>query len=162
MLFRSEDLRVVAMSATLDPGPVSQRLGGAPLVESAGRMFPVETRYLDNEPTGRIEDTVTAAIRRAIAEESLAPGASPTDVARRHGIGTGLLYTWRRTCLGEPEGPVGQGFARVNVEGPGLAASVQSPPPPQGGSPMTPIEIVLMDGTLLRIDPRLEIGRAHV
>ena len=41
-----EDLRVIAMSATLDPGPVSQRLGdrsgGAPLVESAGRMFPVE------------------------------------------------------------------------------------------------------------------------
>lgn len=99
----------------------------------------------------------TDAQKRAIAEESLAPGASPTDVARRHGIGTGLLYTWRRTCLGEPEGPVGQGFARVNVEGPGLAASVPSPPPPQGGSPMAPIETVLMDGTLLRIDPRLDI-----
>src|SRR3954470_17506929 len=42
-----EDLRVIAMSATLDPGPVSERLGdrsgGAPLIESAGRMFPVET-----------------------------------------------------------------------------------------------------------------------
>src|SRR5476651_334803 len=35
-----EDLRVIAMSATLDPGPVSQRLGdmsgGAPVIESAG------------------------------------------------------------------------------------------------------------------------------
>src|SRR6266404_6248758 len=29
-----EDLRVIAMSATLDPGPVTQRLGGASLVES--------------------------------------------------------------------------------------------------------------------------------
>src|SRR5438105_1050996 len=52
-----EDLRIIAMSATLDPGPVSQRLGdtsgAAPLVESAGRMFAVDTRYLDREAAGR-------------------------------------------------------------------------------------------------------------
>ena len=65
-----EDLRVVAMSATLDPGPVAERLGGAALIESAGRMFPVETRHLDREVSGRMEDTVAAAIRRALAEES--------------------------------------------------------------------------------------------
>ncbi|MCW5737198.1 MAG: ATP-dependent helicase HrpB, partial [Enhydrobacter sp.] len=65
-----EDLRVIAMSATLDPGPVSERLGGAPVVESAGRMFPVETRYLDREAGGRIEDTVAAAVRKALAEET--------------------------------------------------------------------------------------------
>jgi ATP-dependent helicase HrpB len=65
-----EDLRVIAMSATLDPGPVSQRLGGAPLVESAGRMFPVDTRYLDRDSPGRVEDAVAAAVRRALAEES--------------------------------------------------------------------------------------------
>ncbi|MDP1748701.1 MAG: ATP-dependent helicase HrpB, partial [Reyranella sp.] len=65
-----EDLRVVAMSATLDPGPVAERLGGAALIESAGRMFPVETRHLDREASGRIEDTMAAAIRRALAEES--------------------------------------------------------------------------------------------
>src|SRR5258708_29738913 len=68
-----EDLRVIAMSATLDPGPVSQRLGdrsgGAPLVESAGRMFPVETRYLDREAAGRIEDSVASAVRGALAAE---------------------------------------------------------------------------------------------
>ena len=65
-----EDLRVVAMSATLDPGPVAERLGGATVIESAGRMFPVDTRHLDREAAGRIEDTVAAAIRRALAEES--------------------------------------------------------------------------------------------
>ncbi len=69
-----EDLRVIAMSATLDPGPVSQRLGdrsgGAPVIESAGRMFPVETRYLEREPSGRIEDTVASAVRAAMAAES--------------------------------------------------------------------------------------------
>ncbi len=65
-----EDLRVVAMSATLDPGPVAERLGGAPVVESAGRMFPVDTRYLDREAAGRMEDVVAAAIRRALQEET--------------------------------------------------------------------------------------------
>ena len=64
-----EDLRVIAMSATLDPGPVADRLGGAAVVESAGRMFPVETRYLDREPGGRLDDTVAAAVRRALADE---------------------------------------------------------------------------------------------
>ena len=65
-----EDLRVIAMSATLDPGPVSQRLGGAPVIESAGRMYPVDTRYLDREPAGRIEDAVASIVRRALADES--------------------------------------------------------------------------------------------
>ncbi len=65
-----DDLRVIAMSATLDPGPVSDRLGGAPVVESAGRMFPVDTRYLDREAAGRIEDSVASTVRRALAEES--------------------------------------------------------------------------------------------
>lgn len=65
-----EDLRVVAMSATLDPGPVSDRLGGAPLVESAGRMFPVETRYLEREAGGRFEDVVAGAIRQALTHEA--------------------------------------------------------------------------------------------
>jgi ATP-dependent helicase HrpB len=65
-----DDLRLIAMSASLDPGPVADRLGGAPLIESAGRMFAVDTRYLDREPSGRIEDRVAATVRRALVEES--------------------------------------------------------------------------------------------
>jgi len=68
-----EDLRVIAMSATLDPGPVAQRLGGAPVVESEGRMFPVDTIYLDRDPAARIEDAVASAVRRALAEQ---PGSA--------------------------------------------------------------------------------------
>jgi transposase len=98
----------------------------------------------------------TEAEKRAIAEESLVPGACPTDVARRHGIGTGQLYTWRRTCLAGPTGPAGQSFARVEVEGHGVPASVPSPRPTRDSGPTAPIEIVLVDG-LLRIDPRLDI-----
>lgn len=99
----------------------------------------------------------TDAQKRAIAEESLVPGASPTDVARRHGIGTGQLYMWRRTCHGEPEGPSEPSFAQVEVAGPDVPASVPSPPPTRDSGPTFPIEIVLVDGTLLRIDPRLDI-----
>ncbi|MBO9449133.1 ATP-dependent helicase HrpB [Tropicibacter sp. R16_0] len=41
-----DDLMLIAMSATLDAGPVAE-LMGAPLVTSEGRSFPVETRWLD-------------------------------------------------------------------------------------------------------------------
>ncbi|WP_026138711.1 DEAD/DEAH box helicase, partial [Deinococcus wulumuqiensis] len=59
-----DDLRVLVMSATLDPG-LPARLG-APLVESAGRAYPVEVRYLPADPAGRVEDAVAGAVRRAL------------------------------------------------------------------------------------------------
>lgn len=59
-----DDLRVLVMSATLDPD-LPARLG-APLVESAGRAYPVDVRYLPTDPTGRVEDAVVAAVRRAL------------------------------------------------------------------------------------------------
>ena len=76
-----EDLRVIAMSATLDPGPVSQRLGGAPVVESAGRMFPVETRYLGRDPRAPIERQMADAVARALRADpgsllAFLPGAA--------------------------------------------------------------------------------------
>ena len=68
-----DDLRVLAMSATLDGAAVARVLGDAPIVESAGRMFPVDTRYLERDPDGRIEDATASAVRRAMAEE---PGSA--------------------------------------------------------------------------------------
>ncbi|WP_277713191.1 DEAD/DEAH box helicase [Paenibacillus mucilaginosus] len=50
-----EDLRLLVMSATLEAEPVAQLLGGAPVVTSEGRSFPVETRYLARPADGRIE-----------------------------------------------------------------------------------------------------------
>ena len=41
-----EDLRLVVMSATMDGARVAKLLGGAPVIASEGRAFPVETRYL--------------------------------------------------------------------------------------------------------------------
>ncbi|MEL6424871.1 MAG: DEAD/DEAH box helicase, partial [Pseudomonadota bacterium] len=42
-----EDLVLIAMSATLDAAPVADLMGGAPIVTSEGRSYPVETRWRD-------------------------------------------------------------------------------------------------------------------
>ncbi|HUO13288.1 MAG TPA: ATP-dependent helicase HrpB [Caulobacteraceae bacterium] len=63
------DLRLLVMSATLDPAPVAALLGDAPMIESQGRMFPVETRYLDRDPAARIEDQAVRAVEKALREE---------------------------------------------------------------------------------------------
>ena len=40
------------------------------MIESQGRMFPVETRYLGRDDRLRIGDQVVRAVERALAEES--------------------------------------------------------------------------------------------
>ena len=64
-----EDLRLLVMSATLDGARVAALMGDAPVIESAGRAFPVETRYLGRDPNLRMEEEVARAARRALAEE---------------------------------------------------------------------------------------------
>ncbi|MCW5758526.1 MAG: ATP-dependent helicase HrpB, partial [Phenylobacterium sp.] len=64
-----DDLRLLVMSATLDGAAVARLLDDAPVVESQGRMFPVETRYLGRDPAARLEDQVVRAVERALAEE---------------------------------------------------------------------------------------------
>ena len=62
------DLHILVMSATLDEKKVSEFLGGAPFVQSKGRSFPVETRYLSFPYDGPVEKKVVEVIRRAIHE----------------------------------------------------------------------------------------------
>jgi ATP-dependent helicase HrpB len=64
-----EDLRILAMSATLDGARVARLLGDAPVVASAGRAFPVETRHLARDPGARIEDEMADAVLRALRTE---------------------------------------------------------------------------------------------
>ncbi len=64
------DLRILVMSATLDGARVARLLDDAPVVESLGRSFPVETRYFGRDPRARIEDQVTDVVRRAFGEET--------------------------------------------------------------------------------------------
>jgi ATP-dependent helicase HrpB len=65
-----EDLRILAMSATLDGARVAQLLGDAPVIASAGRAFPVETRYPGRDTGTRIEDQVADAVMRALRTET--------------------------------------------------------------------------------------------
>ena len=62
-----EDLRLVAMSATLDGARFSGLMGGAPVIESEGRSHPLTLRHLGRS-ADRIEDDMARAIRVALAE----------------------------------------------------------------------------------------------
>ncbi|RDI59465.1 ATP-dependent helicase HrpB [Microvirga subterranea] len=64
-----EDLRLLVMSATLDGARVARLLGDAPVIESEGRAYPVETRYLGRDPNRRIEEQVADATTRALKAE---------------------------------------------------------------------------------------------
>lgn len=65
-----EDLRIMPMSATLDGARVAALLGDAPIIESEGRAFPVETVWLGRDATRRIDDQMVDAILRALREET--------------------------------------------------------------------------------------------
>lgn len=64
-----EDLRLLVMSATLDGARVAALLGDAPVIESKGRAFAVETRYLGRRPERRIEEDVADAVLTALGAE---------------------------------------------------------------------------------------------
>ncbi|HEV2627107.1 MAG TPA: ATP-dependent helicase HrpB [Pseudolabrys sp.] len=65
-----EDLKLLVMSATIDGARVASLLDGAPVVESEGRSFPVDMRYLGRDPRTRIENQVADAVERALRAET--------------------------------------------------------------------------------------------
>ena len=76
-----EDLRILVMSATLDGARVAKLLGEAPVVESEGRAFPVETRYLGRKADAPIERQMADAIATALRADpgsvlAFLPGAA--------------------------------------------------------------------------------------
>jgi ATP-dependent helicase HrpB len=62
------DLRLLVMSATLDGERVARLMGEAPVLSSAGRAYPVETRWLEPPPREPVEESVAAAVFRALRE----------------------------------------------------------------------------------------------
>jgi ATP-dependent helicase HrpB len=75
-----EDLKILVMSATIDGARVGALLSGAPVVESRGRIFPVETRYVGRD-TRPIEPQLADTIARAMRTEhgsvlAFLPGAA--------------------------------------------------------------------------------------
>ncbi len=63
------DLRLLVMSATLDGARVASLMQDAPIVESQGRAFPVETFYLGRDSREKIEEAAARAVLRAVAEQ---------------------------------------------------------------------------------------------
>jgi len=106
--------------------------------------------------------------KRAIVGESLGPALTPTEVARKHGISTGQLYTWRQQLVSFQGAMVTRAapqFAPVE-----LTPSVPAPDPmpvelPALALPSLPprldglIEILLPGGASLRGDAPVD-GRA--
>jgi ATP-dependent helicase HrpB len=65
-----EDLKLVVMSATLDGARIARLLDDAPVIESSGRAFAVETRYVGRDPRSPIERQVVDAILQSIRSET--------------------------------------------------------------------------------------------
>jgi ATP-dependent helicase HrpB len=69
-LQRSErsDLKLVAMSATLDAAPVAAYLGGCAVLRSEGRRFEVKIEHLARHDERPLELQIADAVRRLVAE----------------------------------------------------------------------------------------------
>ncbi|MAY19806.1 MAG: ATP-dependent helicase HrpB [Erythrobacteraceae bacterium] len=66
-----DDLRVLVMSATIDGARFARLLGeDAPVIESEGRSFPLEIKWLGSDASARIEDQVTSGVMTAWREQA--------------------------------------------------------------------------------------------
>lgn len=61
------DLRIVVMSATLSPQPIAEFLGDATVVQSEGRLFPVEVEYAGPPGPPNLKD-LTRNVRAAVVD----------------------------------------------------------------------------------------------
>lgn len=82
------DLRLLVMSATLEPAPVAALLGDAPVIVSEGRAFPVEVRWLGDGDDRPLALRVVRAVREALPLTDgdclvFLPGIAELDRARR-------------------------------------------------------------------------------
>jgi len=91
------DLRLVAMSATLDGARFSALMGDAPVIESEGRSYPLTLRHIGRNAEARIEDSVAGAIRTALREDeggvlAFLPGVTEIErtAERLEGLGDGI------------------------------------------------------------------------
>jgi transposase len=78
------------------------------------------------------------ASKRELVARAFAPGAIVQNVARQSDVAASLLYRWRREFRRQ------QGFAQIVVADP-------PPPTPPSTPPSHQLEIILPDGTQLRV-----------
>jgi transposase len=87
-----------------------------------------------------------------IVEETLQPGVTVTEVARRHGLAPSVVFTWRRLAREGRLGDAGPAFMPVEIiPVAGQTASLVSPPRRTGV-----IEIILGGGRRIRVDREVD------
>ncbi|HSW13500.1 MAG TPA: ATP-dependent helicase HrpB [Solimonas sp.] len=82
------ELRLLVMSATLDTQRVARLLDDAPVIESGGRMFPVDIRHLPQKADADHAESVAQGVLTALAETpgdvlAFLPGAREIRGAQR-------------------------------------------------------------------------------
>ncbi|MGN6058679.1 MAG: ATP-dependent helicase HrpB [Sphingomicrobium sp.] len=63
-----DDIRLIAMSATLDADRFQRLLGHPPTIVSEGKSFPLAIRYIGRDAAARVEPQMASAIRSALTE----------------------------------------------------------------------------------------------
>jgi transposase len=102
--------------------------------------------------------------KREIVAESYGAELTPTEVARKHGISSGQLYTWRREMLGLRSAVVTRAaprFVEVDVGGSTPPALNPAPAPDRteqqpASGPVGRMEIVLPGGVAIRVDAEVD------
>ena len=107
----------------------------------------------------------TAEQKLAIVGESLGPGLTPTEVARKHGISTGQIYTWRQQFLSYESSTVSRATPHFTAVELASACTPAYPPPPELPPCPSPeksprleglIEVVLPSGISVRVDANVD------
>lgn len=63
------DLRLLAMSATLDGARFSRLMGGARMIESEGKSWPLDIHYVGRRAEQPVEADIVRTIRQALSEQ---------------------------------------------------------------------------------------------
>ena len=100
----NDSLRLLVMSATMDPAPVAALLNNAPLIQCEGRLYPVQTRYAPLRPGQRFETTLADTVRRSAAADEgnilvFLPGAPEILQVARLLVEAGLPQQWELAPL---------------------------------------------------------------
>ena len=91
-----------------------------------------------------------------IIEETLAPGAVVTEIARRHGIATSLVFTWRRRSRLATVASAGPRLVPVQVAAAESVQSIQAPAAIPARKRRGVIEIELGDGKRVSVDENVD------
>ncbi len=87
-----------------------------------------------------------------IVEETMQPGVTVSEVARRHGLAPSVVFTWRRLAREGRLGDTGPAFVPVEI----TPVPVQAAPMVSSSRRTGLIEIVLGRGRRIRVDREVD------